>query len=80
MFTTIRLFLLVFYLPHFDYLEFKYAKKPEWMKLGGDILHPDSLSTPQVLRAVLTYTGQFACSLPPVQGKIIKMSNDFDFS
>jgi len=70
----------VLYLPHFDYLEFKYAKKPEWMKLGGEILHPDSLSTPQVLRAVLTYTGQFACSLPPVQGKIIKMANDFDFS
>jgi len=68
------------YAPNVEYLQLRYFKRPEWLKLGGEIIHPDSLTTPQVLRAVLRWDIQFATEYPDYQAKITGLTSDFSFS
>ncbi len=68
------------YVPRVEYLQFRYYQQPTWVKLGGEIIHPDNLQSPQNLRAVLRWDIQFATEYPDYQAKITGLASDFNFS
>lgn len=68
------------YVPTEEDLSLKYFSTPNWFKLGGSIEHPISLSSPQVLRALLFWDVQYATEYPDKQGRIYGLTSDFSFT
>lgn len=68
------------YVPRVEYLQFRYFQQPVWVKLGGEIIHPDNLQSPQNLRAVLRWDIQFATEYPDYQARISGLASDFSFT